>query len=132
MPSTRKFYRTIIQVEVLSEEPYSLASGDAQNVLEQVGYDIIEGHCCGTIDVVESEEVDGLIMAKLLEAHHSDPEFFGLTPEGEDIEGTRLHEGDPCPECGVILVDVTEEDGTHLKCGGCGLYWDAEDEENGQ
>jgi hypothetical protein len=128
--STRKFYRTVIQVEILSESPY-----DSPESLKQVDYDISEGHCSGDVTFVTlNEQVDGPAMAKLLLAQRSDPEFFSLTEDGEDIiehEDEELREGDPCPTCGITLVNVTEEDGPHLKCPGCGLYWDAEDDDLG-
>lgn len=80
MPSQRKFYRTIIQVEVLSEEPYEITD------LEDIAYDVDQGDCSGITKIVSTETVGGPEITKLLEAQGSDPEFFQLTPEGEDIE----------------------------------------------
>lgn len=81
MSSKRKFYRTIIQIEILSDEPYE---GDT---LDMVQYDITEGHCSGQIsDVVRNEEQDGKAMAKLLEEQRSDPEFFQLDSDGNDLD----------------------------------------------
>jgi len=122
--SARKFYRTVIEVEVLSEEPFEY------DTLYQVHCSITEGHCSGTVTPkVKNEEVDGPAMAKLLIAQRSDPEFFGLTDDGEDTldyaTDDELREGDPCPECKVALVSVVEEDGPHIQCPGCGLYWDS-------
>jgi hypothetical protein len=77
----RKFYRTVIQIEILSEEPYE--GGD----LDTIKYDITEGHCSGRLkDVVRSEEKNGKEMAGLLCEQASDPEFFMLTKDGEDLK----------------------------------------------
>ncbi len=82
MPSSRKFYRTVITVEVLSDLP--LPDGLS---LEAISNAIEQGDCSGrVITLLDNEPVDGFIMANLLQAQGSDPEFFGLTPEGEDIE----------------------------------------------
>ena len=79
MPSKRKFYRTVIQVEILSEEPYCGES------LTDIDDDITDGDCSGRIvDVVRNEEHDGAAMATLLQAQGSDPDFFRLLPTGED------------------------------------------------
>ena len=79
MPSKRKFYRTVINVVVLSEDEY-----DPQS-LEQVASDIYDGDCSGQWDS-ESTEVDAPTMAKLLMEQASDPGFFMLTEDGEDTE----------------------------------------------
>jgi|WetSurMetagenome_2_1015567.scaffolds.fasta_scaffold789096_1 hypothetical protein len=78
----RKFYRTVIQVEILSEEPYSM-----EKDLVSINYDINEGDCSGDVRaLVENQEVDGPQMARLLIAQNSDPEFFNLDSEGKDLE----------------------------------------------
>lgn len=80
MPSKRKFYRTKLVVEVLSDEPYT------EDDLNYVNRDITDGDCSGEVTNLGSEEVDGPAMAKLLMSQASDPSFFNLTPEGEDTE----------------------------------------------
>lgn len=76
----RKFYRTVIQVEILSEEPYE---GDD---LETIKYDITEGHCSGILkDEVRNEVKNGKEMARLLLDQGSDPEFFQIDEEGNDV-----------------------------------------------
>jgi len=74
----RKFHRTILQVDVLSEQPYTTES------LAQVHYDIVDGNCSGKFEVVKTEELDGKQAARALRAQESDPSFFRLTEEGED------------------------------------------------
>ena len=81
MVSKRKFYREVITFEILSEEPIPdcLSLGD-------IHYHTTEGHMSGQFGSTKAEIVDGATMAKLLEKQGSDPEFFMLTPEGEDNE----------------------------------------------
>lgn len=64
------YYRTIIQVEVLSESPYGVTN------LEDIAYDIDQGGCSGVVKIVSSEEVSKEQMAELLIAQGSDPEFL--------------------------------------------------------
>lgn len=71
--SERKFYRTVIQVEVLSEEPYHF-DGDLSAVAE----DISTGDCSGLARMIQTEECDGARMSNLLMAQGSDPSFFML------------------------------------------------------
>lgn len=80
--SKRKFYRTVIKVEILSEEPYP-ESAD----MHQVANDIDDGDCSGqAITIVENQVVSGKRMVKLLENQGSDPEFFQLDENGNDLE----------------------------------------------
>ncbi|MDE1821056.1 MAG: hypothetical protein KGJ23_08065 [Euryarchaeota archaeon] len=72
MASKKKFYRTIIKVEVLSPGPYNVPD------LDQVFRDITDGDCSGSVSVAKSEEVSAARMKKLLEKQDSDPAFFGL------------------------------------------------------
>ena len=80
MPSKRKFYRTLIEVEVLSEEAVDF--GD----LAAVHYAITDGDCSGQWGITKSEPVSGPKMAKLLKKQGSDPEFFQLDDHGEDVD----------------------------------------------
>jgi hypothetical protein len=75
----RKFHRTVIHVEVLSEEPYTF-SGNLSDVARQ----IYEGDCSGIARTIQTEICDGARMAQLLLAQGSDPEFFMLDEEGND------------------------------------------------
>ena len=80
MASKRKFYKTIIEVEILSEEPYT------PEFLEHVAADIKTGDHSGVWGIRSSEEIDAPTTAKLLQEHASDSEFFRLDTEGNDIE----------------------------------------------
>lgn len=72
----RKFYRTVIFIEVLTEGPYNPES------LHQIGNDINYGDASGTWDITEVEEIDSVRVAQLLEEQGSDPSFL-LGDEGE-------------------------------------------------
>jgi hypothetical protein len=79
-PSRRTFYRTLITVEVLAEDsPYK------PETLEGVAQDIVNGDCTGAWEVTACEEVDGPRMAELMVRQGSDPEFFGLDEDGNDV-----------------------------------------------
>jgi hypothetical protein len=79
--SKRKFYRTVIQIEVLSEEPYSSTD------LEKINLDITEGAQSGEVTIIfDSEEMNGKTCAEKLQAQGSDPDFFSLNIHGHDTE----------------------------------------------
>lgn len=79
--SKRKFYKTVIIVEILSEKPnYEPVS------LHSLSDDISTGDCSGSWTVKKQTVLNGKQMAKALEKQGSDPEFFNLTEKGEDIE----------------------------------------------
>ena len=66
----RTFYRTVIEIEVLTEDEYEFQTlGDIQ-------HDIDEGHASGQFGVKSSEKVTGLQMAELLKAQGSDASFL--------------------------------------------------------
>ena len=79
MASQRRFYRTVLRVEVLSDRRVSF--GD----LKEVAWAITAGDCSGEWrTAVKNERVDGPTMAKPLAAQGSDPFFFGLDEDGND------------------------------------------------
>jgi len=81
MTSKRRFYRHVYSVEVLSEEPLP------ENIdLDSLHYQITEGECSGIRLGMTTETVDGPTMAKLLQGQGSDPEFFSLDADGNDVE----------------------------------------------
>ena len=79
-PSKRKFYRTVVQIEVLSDEPF------ASLLLKDIAQVVDEDPCPSRTKVRHREVVDGPTMAKLLEAQESDPGLFNLTEDGEDTD----------------------------------------------
>lgn len=79
----RKFYKTIIQVEVLSEDE-PLQEGLSLGAIQ---YEITEGHHSGIIRSFKSTPMTGKQAAKALLAQGSDPGFFSLNPDGSQTEG---------------------------------------------
>jgi hypothetical protein len=79
-----KYYRTVIQVEVLSEYPLNEMF---QNDLAAIAYAISEGDCSGEVTVTDSSELTGEEVAEALIAQGSDPGFFMLNDDGSDMEG---------------------------------------------
>lgn len=88
MTSKRKFYRTVFHYEVLSEEPIE----DIGNIsLEDIDYECRVGSYSGAFyGEVEYSELTGSEMARALQAQGSDPEFFQLDKEGNDIDNARI------------------------------------------
>ena len=76
----RNFYRTVIHVEVLSEEPY-VFSGN----LVDVANDIVTGNCSGVVRTIQEERCNGARMVQLLLAQGSEPEYFQLDENGNDL-----------------------------------------------
>ena len=76
----RKFYKTILRVEILSEDLYDF--NDLSDIHESITY----GNCSGKVHVVAEKELNGKQMADELRNQDSDPEFFQLNEEGEDVE----------------------------------------------
>jgi hypothetical protein len=89
MPSERKFYKNTFTVVVLSE-----GTPVEEATLTYLGYLVSEGDCVLHSFVENPEEVDGLAMANLLTEAASTPDFFMLTPNGEDEED-ELYGFDP-------------------------------------
>ena len=77
----RKFYRQVVQVEILSED----APLEWDN-LADIHYAITTGDCSGKLNELIAEEVDGRKMAELLIKQGSDPSFFRLDDEGRTID----------------------------------------------
>jgi len=65
-----QFYRTVITVEVLTNEPFFFEN------LADVHYAVTEGHASGTFFVESEETVTEETMRELLIAQGSDPEFL--------------------------------------------------------
>lgn len=83
MSENRKFYRTVYQVEILSEEKFDESGGLS---LTDIDEEITIGHSSGrVIKLIDNEEKTGIEMAKLLQGQGSDPEFFQLDKEGNDL-----------------------------------------------
>jgi len=83
MPTKRKFYRTVLAIEVLSETPIS-ACTSYQDILREAE----EGDFshASLPQEVYNQEIDGRKCAELLVRQGSDSGFFQLTDIGEDVE----------------------------------------------
>lgn len=81
MTSIRKFHYTELRVQIISEEPISQ---DAD--LSDIHYLTTEGGASGKVETVKEEEVDAPKAAEILLDQSSDPNFFGLDDEGNDID----------------------------------------------
>lgn len=79
--SKRKFYRTVIQVEVISETP--IGEMDMSTIIHEMNYGDLSGKCDTQI---QDEEVDGKRAAEILMDQGSDTEFFQLDENGNDID----------------------------------------------
>jgi len=77
--SERKFYKTIIEVTVLSEEPLQPMS------LGELSYETMEGDMSATLDTKEEITLTGKEAADALKAQGSEPEFFEIDKEGNDL-----------------------------------------------
>lgn len=77
----RQFFRTVFQVEVLSEYPIPDGVDFAHT-----WQGCLDGEYSGSATEVLQETVDGPTMAELLKAQGSDPGFFQLTDDGSDTE----------------------------------------------
>lgn len=123
MVSKRKFYRTIIQFEILSEDPIPPKMQINSIYDEAVG----EGgsYVMGDESRYESQ-MDGCLAASRLARFGSDSGFFMLTEEGEDDEEYQAMHGDdddsepsapddraPCSKCGTSIGDAEHLDSSN-------------------
>jgi hypothetical protein len=89
MASKRTFYRTVIQLVVLSETPYN------ETDINQIAHDITEGDQSGRATITSAnEEMNGKVAAVLLKEQGSSPEFFMLDDHGNDIHDDEDEEED--------------------------------------
>jgi len=84
MPETqkRKFFKTVIQIEILSED----APVPDDMELADIAHEIVDGDWSGARTAVETKELTGAEAAKALIDQGSDPAFFNLSDSGEDID----------------------------------------------
>ena len=105
-----KFYRTVVQVEILSDE---LVPDPAD--LDGINYQITEGGWSGLAEtIVLNEEVSRERMAVLLIAQGSDPSFL-------------LGDVTPCDECGNEIPDGEPSEVNRFHAESCSLYPDEEE-----
>jgi hypothetical protein len=78
--SKRKFYRTVVSIEILSEEPLGKDLD-----LEDLAYAIDQGPCVGHALRLKSKKISAKQAAKALYEFASEPSFFELSDEGADL-----------------------------------------------
>jgi len=77
---TRKYFRTILEIEVLSEDtPF-------EGGFEELAVECAHGECSGAVLKRETTEISGKQAADALTAQGSDPSFFFLDDEGEVMQ----------------------------------------------
>lgn len=79
--TTRKFYKTVFAVEVLSQSPIP-----GRMELEDVLRECRDGEYSMRSLGCEEKELNGKQAARALRKQGSAPEFFQLTDKGEDVE----------------------------------------------
>ncbi len=77
----RKFYRTVITLEVLSEEGIP-----PQMSFEEITSETMAGRYSGAQIGRDEFVIDGKQAAEALKSQASDPGFFNLTDSGEDAD----------------------------------------------
>lgn len=83
MKEERKFYKTILTVTILSEDPLDLMG--FSNPIQEADYITNEGQGIGYIDH-EENEISAEECVKLAYAFGSEPEFFGMDRNGNPLE----------------------------------------------
>jgi hypothetical protein len=78
--SDRKFYKTVLKVVVLSEQPLEWDN------LSDVDYAITSGDCSGEITDDKTTTLNAKQVVKELIKQGSDSEFFQLDSDGQDID----------------------------------------------
>ena len=75
------YYLTTVTVEVVTRDrPYGLET------LSDLAYDIADGDCSGQARVTKVRPLTGPEAAAALKAQGSDPEFLGLTEDGQPLD----------------------------------------------
>jgi hypothetical protein len=77
----RKFYKTVVTVVVLTED----VPPEYDN-LSDLNYLITQGDASGQVTSTASEVLSGKQAAKALQAQGSDPSFFNIDDDGNDLE----------------------------------------------
>jgi hypothetical protein len=78
----RFFFKTVVQIEILSENPFEFIS------LTDLDCLISKGLVAGDVQIIEQDELTGKEAAAALIQQGTDPGFFNLTADGEDADGT--------------------------------------------
>lgn len=114
MSSERKFYKTVVTVEVLHENRDDI---NDNMKLADVAEAIFSGPCSGKVSFSAPIEIGPKTAAKKLMEQGSDPGFFQLDEEGNDssLENNYI-DHKTCVESGKHLSHV-DDDGNCFYCG---------------
>ena len=84
MQSKRKFYKTELKVIIVSEDPVP-----EDMSLSEIGHEGERGDYVVNSNRIASgnEQIDAKQAARVLLDTGSEPEFFNLTEDGEDLDG---------------------------------------------
>lgn len=78
----KTIYKTVIQIELLSEEPI-----DSSSDMSALIYEAEEGELSmRTIDKVDNKPLKGKSAVKALKEHGTDLEFFKMDENGNELE----------------------------------------------
>jgi hypothetical protein len=77
---SRKFYKTVITLEVLSEDE-PVDNWDLENIV----YGMDKGNLSGVVNTQDPIELSPAAAALALIEQGSDPEFFGLDRDGNEV-----------------------------------------------
>jgi len=76
----RKFYKTVYEIEVLSEEKIPEWMS-----VEEIAYEITSGGCSAVFNHIKTQELTGKECAEELMNQGSDPEFFQIDENGNEL-----------------------------------------------
>jgi hypothetical protein len=81
--ATKPIYRHVVKVEVLTESPENMGA----HTLADIAHQIVEGDWSGVMTVARSNiKLEGKEAADALKEQGSDPAFFRLDDEGNELE----------------------------------------------
>lgn len=78
----RKFYKTVVTIEILSEHPIRSLDTDLGYVTRQIE----DGDWSGRVMLGDSEELTPKECAQALIDQDSEPQFFGLDDDGNEVD----------------------------------------------
>lgn len=83
----KKIYRTVIQYEILSDEPINDRSLDLETIKEECENGAWSGK--GLETIVADEELTGKKAVEAVMDHGTDPEFFQMDTDGNEFDSDR-------------------------------------------
>lgn len=78
----KKLYKSVIIVEVLSEEPIE----SSQSLADIVSEGDTGSYSIMSYDKINNKEIKGIRAVREMKLHGSDVEFFGMDSKGNEIE----------------------------------------------